>query len=171
MTTSANDDDSLDSSPAKRAWFSLAPIDSVLQLKKALFSIRVNVVRNGRASQRDCLPKNLLNRTVQKPQIVSAQRGCPATRTNACTEERLVGIDVSHSAQQLLIQQSALNRSSAATEERDELFFANFQRFHTAGIKAVRVNAQFSEHSRIDESQFAAGGEPGDQVSVLGDLG
>ena len=49
-------------------------------------------------------------------------------RPNAGTEEALIGINISYSVQQLLIQQSSLDRGFAGTKQCRELVLRNFER-------------------------------------------
>ena len=60
MAAAATDDNALDGGLADNAWLAFASINSVLQLKKAFLSIRVNVVGNAGTAEADGFSENPL---------------------------------------------------------------------------------------------------------------
>src|ERR1700747_1536604 len=107
----------------------------MLELEESFFPIRAHVIGNRRSAQRDRLTQHFLHRPVQPSQLLPRDGRRPPPGTNASAKQRLVRINVAHTAQQLLIQKSALDRSLAPTEKRDELLLTHFQRLHSTGIE------------------------------------
>ena len=93
-----------------------------------------------------------------------------APGTDTGPEQGFIRVDVAHTAQQLLIEEGALDGRLAPAKERPKLFFPGLQRFHPTWVETTRMDAELAEHPRIDKPEFAAGGERGDQVSVFNDL-
>src|SRR5882724_5798127 len=117
MTASTGDYHPLDGRLTNEARFAFPAIDSVLQLEKALFAVRVHVVGHRGTAERDRLPQHFLDSQVKATQILAPKRRCPPPRPDCRPEQRLIRIDVAHSTQQLLIEQGALNGRFAATEQ------------------------------------------------------
>src|SRR5450631_2998022 len=96
-----------------------------------------------------------------------------AARTNPSAVERLVGVNVADTAEELLIQQGALDGSIASTEEALEVVEGNLERLETGSGKefAGGSDGQFAEHAGIDEADFFPGRELRNQMRVLGKIG
>lgn len=103
--------------PADQTTLTFPPINAVLKLKKAFFTVGIYVVGNRRATESDRFSQNFLNCSVQSAKLVSGQRGRAPPWPYACTKERFVRINVAHAAQQFLIQQSALDRRFSAAKQ------------------------------------------------------
>src|SRR5208283_4962017 len=95
-------------------------------------------------------------------------------RPDSGTEERLVSINVSHSAQQLLIEQRTLDWRLATAEEGKEAVDFGVQRL-VAGSNESRDTPGFNSHNRqpsepswINEAQLATRSQLQNSVSVLG---
>ena len=65
VTAATRDDHSLDRSLANQAWFALTAVNPVLQLEESLFTIRVDIVGNGRPTQSNGLAQHALNSWVE----------------------------------------------------------------------------------------------------------
>src|SRR5208282_880725 len=113
VTAAARQNNPPDCGPAQQAGFPLTAIHSMLELEEAFLSIRVHVIGNRRSAQRDRLAQNFLYRGMQLAQLLPGDGCRPPPGTDAGAEQRLVGIDVAHAAQQFLVQESALDRSLA----------------------------------------------------------
>ena len=163
----APEDDSANRALTYQARFAFAALDPMLKLEEALFAVRIDVVGNRRSTQRDCLAQHFLNCTMELAQLISRQRYCATARTNPCPKQGFVSVDVAHAAQQLLIQQRALNRSLAASKQGYELFLGNFQGFDSAGVEFTTNHTQFPEHSWVDKAQFTTRCESRDEMRVL----
>src|SRR5258708_782359 len=94
-----------------------------------------------------------------------------APRPYTSPEETLVGIDVAHTVQQLLVQQSCFNRGFALAEKLDEVFQFNLQRLRTRPGKAFLAHFQPAKAPGVYKPQLSSGREFRNQVSVLLDLG
>ena len=87
-------------------------------------------------------------------------------------EQRFIGVNVADTAQEVLIEERALDGSLAAAEQRQEAVEIDFQRFDAGGVEvSCRRDAQAAEAAGIDETQFLAGRQFEDGVGVLGDFG
>jgi len=100
---------------------------------------------------------------------VGEAAGLPA-RTNAGTEERFVGVDVTHAGEQGLIEESGLDGEAPAAKERSECVGADGERFGAGSVEGFspRQITEFeaAEAAGIDEAQFAAAGEGEARVGV-----
>ena len=92
----------------------------MLQLEESFAPLGVDIVADRRAAQRDRLAQYLLQRSVQFAQLSASERRRSPARPDTGAKQRLVGIDVAHAAQQLLVQQRALDRRLAVPEQSDE---------------------------------------------------
>src|SRR5215470_428549 len=101
----------------------------------------------------------------------SGDRGRTPPRPKSRAEQGLVGVDVPHAPQQLLIEEGALDRSLASAEQGEELILLNFQWFDAARFKiSAALYAEPAETARINKPQFAARTQLCDRVRVLDDL-
>jgi hypothetical protein len=69
----AGDNHAPDRRFTNQARFGFPAIDSVLQLKKTLFAVSVNIVRNRGAAQGNRLPQHLLDGQVKSSQILAGK--------------------------------------------------------------------------------------------------
>src|SRR5208282_6881280 len=109
----------------------------MLELEESFFAIGVDIVGNGRSTERDGLAQHLPHCAMQFPQLVAGHGRRAPPRTDAGAKQRLVGIDVADAAQQLLIEQRALDGSLAATKQGNKTFLADIERFDASGIEAA----------------------------------
>src|SRR5580700_972974 len=116
MTASSCDDYPFDRCAANQARFALPTVHPMLQLEKPFFAVGINIVAHRRPSQRNGFAQHFLNRCVQLAQLLSRERGGSPTRTYSGAEERLVGVNISHSAQKLLVEQRAFDRGLASAK-------------------------------------------------------
>ena len=116
MGSPAGHEDAPDRCAAHQTWLPGAEIDPVLELEKAFDTGRIDVVRNRRSAQRDCLLEDSLQGGVQAVKFGSLQVASHSPRPDSGAEEALIGIDIAHSVQQLLIQQGGLDGCAAATK-------------------------------------------------------
>ena len=103
MAAAAGDHDTLNWSLANQARFALASVDPVLQLKESFLAVGIHVVRNGRTAQRYGFFEDFLNGSVKPGQFLASERSGSAPGPDARPEQRFVGVDVAHAAQQFLI--------------------------------------------------------------------
>src|SRR6202034_1000171 len=115
----------------------LTAIDAMLELKKSFFAIHIHVIGNRRSAERDRLTKHFPHGSVQLAHLLPAKGGRPPAGTNSRPEQCLIGVNITDTPQQLLIQERALDRSLAPAKQRDELLLTNFERLHSSGIEAA----------------------------------
>src|ERR1041385_619236 len=94
----------------------------------------------------------------------------PAARPDVRAEQGFIGIDVSHSVEQLLVQQRSFYGCFAAMEELRKIFRANIQRLSTRTAKSAGAYLKPPEAPRIDKAQLTAGSQFGYQMGMLGRL-
>ena len=75
----------------------------MFELEHALFAIGPHVVGNRRSPERNRLLEHFLQRPIKSPQFLPAKRRCPSPRSNGGTEQRFVGINIAHTAEEFLI--------------------------------------------------------------------
>ena len=101
--------------------------------------------------------RELLHRREQAGELVAVNAGGAAAGANSCAEQGLIRINVSHSAQQLLVEQRALDRSLTAAKQFEEAIGIGFQRLDATGFEAAGVgDAEPSEAPGVDKAQFLA---------------
>src|SRR4051812_7720291 len=173
MRASTGDDDPLDRTFAVVAGLAGAHVDPMLELERSFFAVGIDVVRNGRAAGFDGFVQDFANSLIKFAQLLTGDGIRAAARTNGGAEESFVSIDIAYTAQQLLIEQRAFDGRLATFEERDELLFADPERFPALSCKNVLrlVNGEAAEAARIDKAKLASGAEFGDQMSMFGKIG
>ena len=90
-------------SAAMRAWLARFLIHIVANLKASLTPVEIDIVGDGRSARRNRLAKHSLDRRVQLPDPVPAQRGRHGQRMNSRAKQRFIRVDVSDPAQKSLI--------------------------------------------------------------------
>ena len=96
---------------------------------------------------------------------------------DAGAKEALVGVDVAHPMQELLVEQGGLNSSAAAAEKGGEVIGGNAERLPAGALKGFRllfscrnpVKFHASEAPWIDKAQFPGGRESKDAMGMRGD--
>src|SRR5438270_1511080 len=142
VAPAAGDHDALDRSLTGKARLAFATVYAVLELEEALFSVRVHIIGDGRTASRNRLVQNFLYRCQEFAELIAFYRGSTAARTDSSAEQRFIGIYVSHSAQEFLIQQRALDGSLASAEHGHETFDVGFQGLDSACFKAADGHTQ-----------------------------
>jgi hypothetical protein len=106
---------------AHQAWLPGAEIDPMLELEEARHTGGIHVVGYGRTTERDGFPENALQAGMQAVQFRPLQVASHTAGPDTGAEETLVGIDISHSMQEFLIQQGSLDRGAAGPEKGGEV--------------------------------------------------
>src|SRR5262249_34486157 len=88
----------LDGSPAHLARLSGSPINPMLQLKEAFFSVRSYIIGNTRSPQSNRFLENPAQGFVQPSEVVVSQRSRAPAWPNACTKQSLISVDISYTA-------------------------------------------------------------------------
>lgn len=104
MRSPSADHDFLDRRLAAPARLAFAAIGAMLNLEKAGFAIGIHVIRDGRSARGNRRTKDFLQRGVQLAQLGFGKRIGAAARPDVRAEQRLIGIDISDSVQELLVQ-------------------------------------------------------------------
>src|SRR5690349_8045526 len=99
---------------------------------------------------------------MQPAELLARERYSASPWPDSGAEERLVRIDVAHPAQQLLIEQSALDGCLTSAKELNEVLNLRLQRLvarrskTSATLRLDTHDGEPAETPRIDEAQFAA---------------
>ena len=96
-------------------------VDAVFELEETSHSVGIHVVRDRRTTQPDGLLQNLAEREPEAFKFNSAKAACVAARPDAGVKEAFVGINVTHTGKQALIEQGGLDRQAPSPEESGEL--------------------------------------------------
>src|SRR5439155_23884049 len=102
---------------------------------------------------------------MQKRQFLSRQRSRPAAWAHPGAEQGLIGINVSHPAEQLLIQQCTLYRRLASAEQFFEIRCRYLKRLFSWRFKLLDY-VEPSEMPMINEEKLMLRCEPNDSVST-----
>src|SRR5208282_5521604 len=116
VAAAAGDHDAFDGRFADETGLAFAAIDAVLELEEAFFAVGINIVRDRRAAQGNCLAKNFFYGSEQLGQLVASDGRGTAAGANSGAEQGFISVDVSYSAQEFLIQQSTLDGGFAAAK-------------------------------------------------------
>ena len=141
----------------------------MLQLKKPLFAVGVYVIGNRRAAERNRFAQDLAHRFAQLAELRARNRRRSPAGTKARSKQRLICINISDAAQQLLIQERALDWSLPPVKKFNESFFVQIQRLNASRIKRG-MNAKLAKHPRIDKTQFASRRQGCNQVRMPGNF-
>ena len=137
MRAAAGQDHASNRCSAHQAWLPGAEIDPMLELEEACYSGGIHVVGYGRATERDGFPEDALQAGMQTVKFRPLQVASHPAGPDTGAEETLVGIDISHSMQELLIQQSSLDRGAAGPEKGGELVGRDTQGLLSGSLETV----------------------------------
>ncbi len=177
MGATARQQDAPDGGCADPAGLAGAQINAVFELKKSPLALGVHIVGDRRTAETDGMAQYLPQRLAQPLQLVTGEAAGSAARTNPGPEEALVGIDVAHSGEQILVEQSGLDGELAAPEEGSELVAAYGQWFGPrrgeGGTAAQVAELKAAEAARIDKTQLPTAGqsEAGMGMGLDGSIG
>src|SRR5271166_2359759 len=173
MTAATCDDNPFDDGAAHYARLTFTSIDPVLQLEESFAPFGINVVADRRSAQFDRLVQHFLDGRMEFAQLSTRERCSATARPDCGAEERLVRVDVSHAAQQPLVQQRTLDRGFKTAEKRKEALALRVQRLVTGsgesrgGLRFHSDYRQSSESPRVDETQLASRGQLQNRVSMF----
>src|SRR5579864_2347662 len=106
---------------------------------------------------------------MQPPQVVAGEGSGASPGANARPKQRLVGINISHATQKLLIQKCALDGGFPSAKERGKVLKANLKRLRARSFELFNY-AQPSKAARINKSQFPPRRKPDDCMGVFREL-
>ena len=89
----------------------------MLQLEEAANPIRIHIVRNRRSAQLNGMLQHNLQRRAQPFELLPGQPPGHSFRSDSCPKQALIGINIPHTMQQLLIQEGSLNRRLPPAKE------------------------------------------------------
>jgi hypothetical protein len=176
MGAAATHEDAPDRSSTNQAWLPGTEIYPMFELEEAFYAGRVHIIRNGRAAEGDCLLQYTLQAGVEAIKFCPLQVASHPTRPDSCPEKALVGINIPHAMQELLIEQGCLDGGAAGPEERRELVPRNIKRLLAGPGEACllagdAVKRQTPEAPRVDKAQLSPRGEMQDAMRVRGNRG
>jgi len=134
----------------------------VFKLKEAFDPGGIDIVRNGGAAQRNCLSQDTLHSGMQAVEFCPLQVASHPAGPDPCPEETLVGINIPHPLQELLIEQGSLDGRAAGAEERSELVPGNIEGLLASSrerfrfFRGVSMESHASEAARVDKAQLSA---------------
>src|SRR5271155_3640792 len=108
MTAAAGEYNAADRGSTCEAGRALAAIDAMLELEESFVAVGIDIVGNRRPPEGDSLAQHFTHRSMQLAELRARDGDGAAAGADAGAKQRLVGIDVADSAQQLLIQERAL---------------------------------------------------------------
>ncbi len=162
-----------DPRPAYQTPLATALVHLVLKLEKAFHPVRIHVVGDRGAAQRDGVEKNLLERLVKPFQFTLPEPRGHSARTYASAKQALVGIDIPNPVQQALVEQGRFDRRASQAKKPDKVRHRDRQRLASrTGERRVPAKiAQFesAKASWIDEANLASIGQGKPSVGVVGE--
>src|SRR5215831_6127413 len=100
--------------------------------------------------------KHFLQRGVQLAQLGFRKRIGAAARPDMGAKQRLIGIDVAHAVQKLLVQKRRFYRRFAGVKEPRKFFCVDTQRLSTRSTKTRLPYLQASKAPWINKTQLSA---------------
>ena len=129
-------------------------VNLVLKLEKPPHPIRVHIVRNRRATQLNRMPQHRHQFPSQPQQLLPGKPRSLPPRTNPRPKQALICINISHSMQQRLVQQSRLDRHLPPPEQTHKRILANGQRLRPWPPISSRPHGQPPKPTSIHKPQL-----------------
>lgn len=149
MAAPSGNDGALDCRAAAKAFLSFSLINAMRLLKFSTISIRIDVVRNRRASRFDCTIQDSLYSAIQPPQFFWREIRAQPLRIDARAPKALVRVNVADTAQHRLIEQQRLDSRPPVLQKVNKLLFRRLQ-----WLKSQRAEALFL-HSVLNDCHAA----------------
>jgi len=109
----------------------------VLQLKATLFTIGIDIVRDGRAFQPNRGGEDVYHGAMQTRGPLLGQFGRNRAGVDARLKQRFIGVDVAHSAHERLVQQERLDTGVAFFQAFKKILEWNIQRVRPQRLSAI----------------------------------
>ena len=159
---------------AAETLFAGALVDAVAKLKLAALAIGIHVIGNGRAAQADGFQEHGADGSMEIAELGRLERRRQSHGMDSRSPETFVRVDVSHAAQDALVEQERFDAGAASTQFRAEFFFGSFERieaeFAQSGFAvAIFDDSHASEAANVRVAEFAAVIEREKNVSVRDD--
>src|SRR5208282_152898 len=153
-------DHALNSRLAAKARFPLSSIRSMMPLIFSRLAFRVKKVRDRGSAHHNRPLQDALQRAVQFFHLLLPQPRSQPHRMDPGFPQALIGVDVSHAAQNPLIQQQRLDSCTLSTDSRRELLQPRFQRIRAESPQLLlqrfaRKIRHPAKSPRVDVPQFA----------------
>ena len=100
----AGNEEAADGRSAGGTGFAGTEIDFVFQLEESFGAIRVHVIGNGGAAERDGFPQHGLDGGMQALQFPAGEPASLTPGTNAGAKQAFVGIDIADAVEKFLVQ-------------------------------------------------------------------
>lgn len=104
MAAASSNDRAFNGRLADKTGLRLAAVNTMLQLKKALFPVGIHIIRNGRTTEGNRFGQDLLNCSIEPARLVSSESGSATARSDTGSEKCFVRVDISHASQKLLVE-------------------------------------------------------------------
>jgi hypothetical protein len=143
----------------------------MFELKETVFPFRVYIVRYRRPTQLNGLLENLLEHDSEPLQFPSRKPPRYLARADPSAKEAFIGVDVSYSGQQFLVQQSCLDCQFPSSEKYGELLGPDRKRLRARSQEPVSFTEiakfQSAKPPRVHKTEFAATRQRKPRVGVL----
>src|SRR5579872_1986955 len=136
MSATLPDQDAADRRSAHRTGLSFSAVNAVALLKAAAAAAGIHIVGNRGATPLDGLDQHFLNRPIQAAGTLAREPGGDGSRVDAGAVQRLIGINISHPAQESLIEQEWLDQRLPRAQAGDESIRRDRQRVRTKLVQA-----------------------------------
>lgn len=150
-------------------------IHAMLDLEEAGLAFGIHVIRDRGSSQTDGMLKNLAQGRAEAFELGPGEAAGHTAGTYTRAKQALVGIDVSHTCQQGLVQKRSFDGETATPEKSYEGLRGNVEGFRSRteeGVLTIKVlERQPTEAARVHEAKLEAGGEGEARVGVGGEGG
>src|SRR5580692_12482942 len=117
------------------ARFARALVYAMLQLKKTAAAVGVNVIIHARAAELDGLSQHVAQAEAQHFHLRTSHTRGAARGPHSSAKQRFIGIDISHTVQQLLVEQRAFDWRVASGKERGKIITVDGERLSAGSCK------------------------------------
>jgi hypothetical protein len=163
---------------AAEALFAVALVNAVAKLKSSALAFGIHIIGNRGAAQADGFEQHRAHGAMKLVKLGGLERDPQTRRMNAGAPQTFVRVDVSHAAQDALVEQKRFYAGAASTQFRAEFLFSGLERieaeFAEDGlVSAAGQHAHAAEAANVRVAQLAAIVEREKDVSVrdYGSLG
>ena len=178
MSAAAGYDCTADRCAAAEAFFAVALVNAVAELKASALAVGIHIIGNRGAAEADGFEQHGAHGSMELAKLGGLERGSQTGGMNAGAPQTFVRVDVSHASQDALVEQKRFYAGAASMQFRAEFRFGGLERieaeFAEDGLlSAVGQHGHASEAANVGVAQLAAIVEQEKNVSVrdYGSLG
>lgn len=140
---------------------SFAAVNVMVALIVAGLTFSVEKIGNGRAAESDSFAKNVLERAAEGFGLFGGESGAQLSGMDFSAPEAFIGVDVTDTAEEALIEQKGFDAGAAATKGGSEIGGGYFERVGTKTGEFVSEErfieiSHAAEATRIGVAEFAA---------------